>query len=179
MECICIIFCNYIVIFCLDKCGFLKYQIEYVVHDINSDGNFPAQSKFDMINDWKKPVTGQYFFSFVGLINFYHQSVPYLELKLKPLRRLCRAYYRQPIPIISWTPGIIALFHELKISVTSSPFLSRFGPEEPTFLKTGWSAEIMGWILMQPADDAEYQIDNTHLNILENAYSYSLKMAPD
>ena len=37
----------------------------------------------------------------------------------------------------------------------------------------------MGWILMQPADDAESQIDNTHLKILENAYSYSLKMAPD
>ena len=30
-----------------------------------------------------------------------------------------------------------------------------FDPSKPNFLKTDWSAEGMGWILMQPADDEE------------------------
>ena len=33
--------------------------------------------------------------------------------------------------------------------------LARFDPLKPTFLKIDWSAEGMGWILMQPADDIE------------------------
>ena len=59
--------------------------------------------------------------------------------------------------MLAWTPAIISLFEELKVGVTSSPILARFDPDKPTFLKTDWSAEGMGWILMQPADDAESQ----------------------
>jgi len=56
---------------------------------------------------------------------------------------------------MGWTPELISLFAELKVGITSSPVLARFDPEKPTFLKTDWSAEGMGWILMQPADDKE------------------------
>jgi hypothetical protein len=33
--------------------------------------------------------------------------------------------------------------------------LARFDPSKPTFLKTDWRSAGMGWILMQPSDDAE------------------------
>ena len=56
---------------------------------------------------------------------------------------------------MAWTPDIISLFEELEVIITSSPVLTRFDPLKPTFLKTDWSAEGMGWILMQPADDIE------------------------
>lgn len=39
------------------------------------------------------------------------------------------------------------------MTIISSPVLARFDPLKPTFLKIIWSAEGMGWILMQPADD--------------------------
>ena len=61
------------------------------------------------------------------------------------------------------TPDLIALFHELKGSITSSLVLSCFDPEKPNFLKTDWSAEGMVWILMQPADDEDDQKATTHL----------------
>ena len=38
----------------------------------------------------------------------------------------------------------------MKGNVTSAPILTRFNPDKPTFLKTDWSAEVMGWILMKP-----------------------------
>ena len=140
-----------------------KEKKEYVDHDITSEVNCPAQSKFDIINYWKLPVTGKYLFSIVVLINLYYWFAPYLELKLKPLRRLCRTYYRQPIPMMACTPVIISLFHELKVSITLSPVLSCFDLEKPTSLKNYWSAEGMGWILMQPTDYKESQKATSHL----------------
>jgi hypothetical protein len=44
-ECICIVFLKYRVSFRLDKCEFFINIFNYVVHDITSNGNIPAQSK--------------------------------------------------------------------------------------------------------------------------------------
>ena len=63
-------------------------------------------------------------------------------------------FYRKPIPIAAWTPELSTLFTDLKVCITSSPVI-RFDPTKITFLKTYWSSEGMGWILMQPADDDE------------------------
>ena len=41
------------------------------------------------------------------------------------------------------------------MTITSSPIVTKFGPLKPTFLKTDWSSEGMGWIFMQPVDDVE------------------------
>ena len=76
-----------------------------------------------------------------------------MEIRLKPLRKLLKRYYRQILPLIAWTPTLFALFKELKITITSSPILARFDPEKPIFGFKDWSAKGMGWILMQPADD--------------------------
>ena len=80
--------------------------------------------------------------------------------------------------MISWTPDIIDLFHELKVSINYSPVLSHFDQDKPIFLKTDWSAEGMGWILMQPSDDEEFQKFPYISKIPENNYSASLNMAP-
>ena len=54
-ECNCRIFRKYRVSFRLDKCDFMKPTVEYVGHDITNDGNCPASSKFDIINNWHLP----------------------------------------------------------------------------------------------------------------------------
>ena len=56
---------------------------------------------------------------------------------------------------MAWTPQLIMLFSELKHSVTSSPFLTLFGPDKPTFLKTYWISDGMNCILVQPVTDKE------------------------
>ena len=96
-------------------------------------------------------------FSFIGLVNFYHRYAPYMEIKLKPLRALVKKFYQKEIPTVSWTSALVKLFADLKICITSAPVLARFDTTRPTFLKTDWSSEGMGWILMQPANDDESQ----------------------
>ena len=54
-----------------------------------------------------------------------------------------------------WSPQLIQLFKDVKVCITSSPVLARYDPDKPTFLKKDWSTEGMGWIMMQPANDAE------------------------
>ena len=151
--CVCEIFRKYRVSFCLDKCEFLKSRVEYVGHDIFCHGNCLAQSKFDLINDWPIPTSRQSFFSFIGLVNFYHRFAPYLELRLKALRKLVKFFYRNHIPPLAWTKELTELFKYIKFSITSSPVLAWFNPSKITFLKTDWSSEGMGWVLMQPDND--------------------------
>ena len=50
-------------------------------HDILRHGDSPAQSKFNLLNDWEPPKSGQSLF-FIGLVNFYHRYAPYMEIKL-------------------------------------------------------------------------------------------------
>ena len=67
--------------------------------------------------------------------------------------------------MMACTPNLIALFHDFKSSINSFPVLSLFDPEKPFFLKTDWSAEGMGWIMMQQADDEESQKATAHLKM--------------
>ena len=103
-ECICKIFRKYEVSFRLNKCNFLKARVEYVGHDVTNNDNYPASSKFDIINDWQLPERVESLFSFIGLLNFYHRYAPYMEIRLKPLRKLLYAYYRNSITLAAWTP---------------------------------------------------------------------------
>ena len=159
-ECVCEVFQKYRVSFRLDKCEFLKDRVEYVGHDLLSQGNCPAQSKFNMINDWPLPTNGRPLHSFISLINFYNHYPPYMEMRLKPLRALYRKYLRKDIPLMAWSPDLVQLFHDIKVMITSSPLLARFNTAKPVFLKTDWSAAGMAWILMQP-DDSEASIAAT------------------
>ena len=110
---------------------------------------------------------------FVGLVIFYHRYVPYLEMRIKPLRGLIKKYFRSDIPIMAWTPSLITMFHDIKISITSSPVLDRYNSSKPTFLKTDWSAEGMGWILIHPISD-EKSINNTKTLVDTGEYLFKL-----
>ena len=71
-KCVCCVFQKHCASFRLDKCEFMKPQVEYVGNDILSDGNYPAEAKFDMIRNCPLPTTGKSLFSFIRLVNFYH-----------------------------------------------------------------------------------------------------------
>ena len=90
VYCICKVTKKYWVIVWLDKCDILKPRVEYVGYDVTNDGNYPVSSKFSMINYCKILERGEMLFSFLSLINFYHQYAPYIEIRLKSLRKLLK-----------------------------------------------------------------------------------------
>jgi len=80
LECILIICTKYRLSLKLNKCDFLQERFEFVGHDIHTHGNSPAQSKFDLINDWPLPTTVHSLHSFTSLCNFYHKFLPWFEI---------------------------------------------------------------------------------------------------
>ena len=78
-----------------------------------------------------------------------------MGIRLKPLRKLLKTCYCKYIPLAVWTPDLISLFEELKGTIIPSSLLARFDPEKTPFLKTDWSAEGMGWVLIQSVNDVE------------------------
>ena len=162
LECVCKVFQKYRASLRLDKCDFLKKRVEFG-YDLLADGNCPAASKFNMINDWILPATEQSLHSVVGLVIFYNKYAPYLEMHIKPLRKLLKTYFRKNISVMPWSPSLVELFRDIKISITSSPVLARCDPGKPIFLKTDWSSEGMGYILIQPGNDKEFAETTTLL----------------
>ena len=87
-------------------------------------------------------------YSFVGMVLFYSKYIPYLEMRIKALRQLLKAYFRKPITTMAWSPSLLLMLQDIKDQITSLPILARYDPVKPIFLKTDWSAEGMGWISM-------------------------------
>ena len=119
-QCICEIFVKYRASFRLDKCKFFMDHVEYIGHDLTPAGNCPAQSKFDLINNWPLPSNRLNLHSFLGLCSFYSKYCPWFEVDVTPFRALIHHYRHKPIPITEWTTDNRNLFHTLKTYKTSS-----------------------------------------------------------
>lgn len=163
-RCLCEIYKKYRLSFNPKKCDFFKLRFEWLGHDVTTNGNSPAKSKFDLIKDWPLPATGLSLSSFLGLVTFYNRYIADYESRSRPLRELSKRFYRAPIPPTVWSKELREFFESLKEAVTSDPCLARFDSSLPTFLKTDWSSTGMSYVLMQPADDPASKIA---LSILE------------
>ena len=153
LECFLRIYLKYRTTLNLKKCNFLKKRFEFVGHDILSMGNTTAQSKYDLINDWKLPESADGLHSFVSLCNFYTKFLPMFEMKVAPLRQLYTKYLHSKIPANAWTVELSSLFSSLKKDLTTEPVLARYDSSKPVFLKTDWSSLGMSFILTQPGND--------------------------
>ena len=154
-SCVARVFVRYRLSFKLSKCKFFNPRVEYLGYDLTSQGNCPAQSKFDLVKEWTLPEHGTPLLSFIGLCTLYACFSPWFEINLKPLRKFQRLHHRKVIPSTVWKPDLIQLFNKCKKNITSSLVLARYDSDKPVFLKTDWSAEGMGYILLQPDDSVE------------------------
>ena len=50
-SCVAKFFTKFRLSFKLSKCNFFKSRVEFVGHNLTASGNFPAQSKFNLIQD--------------------------------------------------------------------------------------------------------------------------------
>lgn len=88
------------------KCDFLSEHFEFVDCDIIPTGNITAASKYDLITDWKLPVTSAGLHSSVSYIDFFIIFSPHFEVKAKPLRTLYTQWHPTNIPPETWTPPL-------------------------------------------------------------------------
>lgn len=66
-----------------DKCEFMKPQVEYLGHRIDSEGIHATDSKLDAVVQAPPPKNVQELRSFLGLLNYYCKFIPNLSSPLK------------------------------------------------------------------------------------------------
>ena len=69
---------------------FCPEQMEFVGHDMCTDGNRPAQSKHSLLKTWPSFKVARDIHSFLGFLIFYNSYIPNFEQRVKSLRNLAK-----------------------------------------------------------------------------------------
>ena len=118
-----------------EKCQFLLSKVEYLGHQISSDGIRPLHNKIDAIV--KAPIPGnvQQLRSFLGLVNYYGKFIPNLSTLLQPLNALLQAGTEWV-----WSTNCEKAFQEAKEQPASASVLTHYDPTLPIKLAADASA---------------------------------------
>ena len=126
----------------LEKCEFLLPKVEYLGHQISSDGIQPLPSKVTAIIEAPTPKNLQQLRSFLGLINYYAKFIPNLATILQPLNSLLQAGKKW-----NWSVECAQALQEAKSQITSARVLTHYDPTLPIKLASDASAYGVGAVI--------------------------------
>ena len=148
----------------LKKCKWFQDRCEFVGMDVAAGGTKPAQSKSDTFAKLGKPHTWGDLRMIIGMFGFYSKFLPLYELDIKPWRHILS---RQPPPgelsaqeenkLMDklWGKEEDELLQKLKDDIISGPMLARPDPARRFYIKTDWSKDGMGAVLLQAENSEE------------------------
>ena len=138
----------------IDKCHFCYRSILNLGYRVSGEGILPDPKKVGEAMEWKTPTTGKQIQAFLGLMNFFRDSIPgfaHISGPLDQLRGL------QDITHL-WTPQHEAAFNQLKLMLSSAPIISHPRPDQPFTLATDASDFGVGAALYQEYDNQIHYI---------------------
>ena len=137
----------------LKKSHLFSNRHEFVGHDVASDGNHPASSKFDLVRTWPDPKIIRDIAGLLGFAQFYSCYIPFFEVTCKDLRRLCTGDYDAPITAEMWTDDCRKQWSFIKNSILADPCCAQYDPNKRFYLKTDFAQTGMGYVGCQPDND--------------------------
>ena len=138
----------------LKKSHIFPVRFEFVGIDVCADGNRPAMSKHQLLEHWPTPIIVRDIAKFVGFMQFYSRFIPNFEVRITPLRELLREEYTTTLGD-KWSLEAAAAWDDMRHAVLKDPCLRRYDHRKLLVLRTDFSAEGMGYVACQPADDEE------------------------
>jgi hypothetical protein len=99
-------------------------RFEYTGHDITVEGNTPASSKYDMVQQWPLPSTAKSVLSFVSMCSFYQWFVPWFEEAAMELHHTVPQFSKKALPLSELTALRILILDSMKTVITNSPVLA-------------------------------------------------------
>ena len=141
----------------LKKCRFFPQSAEFVGMDVEAEGNRPARSKMQALEDLKSkpPNTLTDLRQIIGLIGFYQDWLANYELRIGRWRQHIKTLKgTQPteseIKMDSvWTAEDTKLLNDLLDELASRPTLARPNYTRRFYLKTDWCRLGMAAVLLQ------------------------------
>jgi len=113
-------------------------------------------SKHQLLDTWPKPEIIRDIAKFVGFMHFYSRFIPNFEVRITPLWELLRKEYMLTIGKL-WSKEAAAAWDNMRHAVLKDPCLRRYDHRKLLVLRTNFSAEGMGYVACQPADDEASQ----------------------
>ena len=126
----------------LEKCEFFIREINYLGHQINSNGINCVQN--DKLKYASKPTCIKELQSFLGLANFYRKFIANFAKIAQPLYNLLK----KDVPF-NWDKSCQNSFESLKLTLTSDVVLAHPDCEQPFHIFTDASNIAIGAVLMQ------------------------------
>jgi hypothetical protein len=126
--------------------------------DITKEGNSPAESKYEALRGLEQPLLYRYLRMLIGFIGFYRNWIPLYEsrigrwreyLKTSPAPGAATKKEEAQLLKAQWGTEDDQLLEELKEAILSNPVLKRPVPNRRFYLKTDWSANAQGAVLLQ------------------------------
>ena len=124
------------------KCAFIQPFIEYLGHQISTQGLEPTAEKVCAIADAPTPNDVTQLKSFLGLLSYYSKFLPNMATHLAPLYGLLRKE-----PKSSWGPSQEEAFCNAKEMLTSSRLLYHFDPTKDLVMSCDASSYGVGAVL--------------------------------
>lgn len=133
-----------------NKCIYKTAKIEFIGHELTSQGIKPLDKYIKGIDDFREPKTIEEVQSFLGLINFIGKWIPNLATLTEPLRKLLRLKLHKNTDITNyWKQEQIKSFLELKKSLGSIRTLGYFDLSDQTQVIADASPFGLGAVLIQ------------------------------
>jgi len=153
----------------LDKCEFLRKEVEYLGHVVTTEGIRPNLDKIKAIIDFPIPKTPKQLKSFLGLLGFYRKFIKNFAKIVKPLTvRLKKDKHIDPKE-----PEYINCFNLCKTLLTNDPILQYPNFEKPFILTTDASDYAIGAVLSQGPIGSDLPIAYASRTLNEHEINYS------
>lgn len=133
----------------INKCEFLRRNIEFLGHEITPDGIKPGAAKTAVVENFRNPTNITEVRQFLGLSGFFRKFVPGYAVISEPLRRLLRKDEK-----FAWQAEHEKAFKQLKCALTTKPVLAGYRVEARHEVHTDASSSgIAGVLLQREGDD--------------------------
>lgn len=134
----------------LEKCCLAKERIEFLGFSISKEGYTPLPEKVQAITSYPKPETIEQLRRFIGIINYYHKSIPGLARLQAPLTDFLRGSTKKKDKSqVPWDEKSELAFSQCKESLAAATNLAFIAPDAPLILKTDASSTAIGAALEQ------------------------------
>jgi hypothetical protein len=130
----------------LKKCRSMPDTLAFVGIYLSREGNRPAQSNSPTCEALGRPATKSDILSIKGLFSWYYHFIDWFEVHTMAWQKIMSTLTDQKE---MWTPKCEALLVCLKENILEGILLARAYSSEQFYLKTEWSKDGMGTVLLQ------------------------------
>ena len=116
-------FKQYGVIIKPSKCDLGVTTLQFLGHQVNSDGIQPLVEKVKAIQDFPQPPTRKKLREFLGLVNFYHRFVQNCATIVQPLNDLLTTSAGNENSVLQWNDDTTVAFETIKQALSKVTLL--------------------------------------------------------